>query len=168
MIRAHHDRARHRVIAALAALVMPGILAGCSNTVTLTAAKNANSPDCARIVVSLPDSVENQDRRWTDAQATGAWGNPASIILTCGVEVPGPSELPCFYLGGTDWLALPQEDDLQRVVTFGRDPAVEVAIARTGDLDFASVLESLGRLVDTALPAASAACTDRTDIPESP
>jgi Protein of unknown function (DUF3515) len=165
MVRARYDGARHYAIAVLAVLVLPSILAGCSNTVTLTAAKNANSPDCARIVVTLPKSVENQDRRWTDAQATGAWGNPASIILTCGVDVPGPSELPCFYLGGTDWLALPQEEELQRVISFGRDPAVEVVIARTGDLDFASVLESLGRVVDAALPAATAQCTERTEVP---
>ncbi|KAA9104552.1 DUF3515 family protein [Microbacterium rhizomatis] len=167
-MRAHYGAARRALIAAVAVLSLSGSLAGCSNTVALTPAKNANSPDCARVTVSLPDSIENEDRRWTDAQGTGAWGNPLSIILSCGVEAPGPAALPCFYLGGTDWLALPHEDDLQRMITFGRDPAVEVAIARTGDLDFASVLERLGGVIDTALPGASAACTDRAEVLESP
>ena len=141
------------------------VCTGCSNTVALDPAPDANNPDCANLTVRLPDRVEGQDRRWTDAQATGAWGSPATIILTCGVEVPGPSTLPCFYLGGTDWIALPQQEGIQRVVTFGRDPAVEVAITRTGGLDFASVLDGLGKLIDSALPA-SAECTERTHVLE--
>ena len=144
------------------------VCTGCSNTVALQPASDANNPECANVTVRLPDRVEGQDRRWTDAQATGAWGNPVTIILTCGVEVPGPSTLPCFYLGGTDWIALPQEKGIQRVVTFGRDPAVEVAITRTGGLDYASVLDGLGKVVDNALPAASAECTERTDVREQP
>ncbi|WP_248241553.1 DUF3515 family protein [Microbacterium kunmingense] len=168
MTRARNRRNRLRAVTSLAVVALSAPLLSCSNTVSLTPAENANSPDCARVTVSLPDSVENEDRRWTDAQSTGAWGNPVSIILTCGVKPPGPSELPCFYLGGTDWLALPQETNLQRVVTFGRDPAVEVAIARTGGLDFAAVLEALGGVVDAALPVASAECTDRTDVRTAP
>lgn len=167
MTRAQDNVARRRLLVALGCCLLPAAVAGCSSTVALTPGEYSNDPDCANVIVSLPESIGNEDRRWTDAQATGAWGNPAAIILTCGVKEPGPSELPCFFLGGTDWLALPQEDDIQRVVTFGRDPAVEVAIARTGNLDFASVLEELGEKISAALPAASSVCIERTDIPAS-
>ena len=142
------------------------VCTGCSNTVALQPALDANNPDCANVTVRLPDRVEGQDRRWTDAQATGAWGNPVTIILTCGVEVPGPSTLPCFYLGGTDWIALPQQEGIQRVVTFGRDPLLKWRSPVLGASNFASVLEGLGDLVDSALPAASAECTERTDVRE--
>jgi hypothetical protein len=82
------------------------------------------------VTARLPQAVSGEDRRWTDAQATGAWGQPLSIILTCGVLPPGPSTLPCYELGGIDWLALGPEADLQRAVTYGRNPAVEVALSR--------------------------------------
>jgi hypothetical protein len=86
-----------------------------------------------------------------------AGGRPAHAR---GVEVPGPSELPCVRVGGLDWLALAQESARQRLVTFGLHPAYEVAIARTGDLDFTDVLEGLARLI-TPAQAPAAVCTDR-------
>ncbi|WP_420846147.1 DUF3515 family protein [Microbacterium lushaniae] len=156
-----------RLLGSIAVCALLAVFASaCSSTVSLEPAEDANNPECARVIaqLKLQPNVAGESRRWTDAQATGAWGSPVSIILRCGVPVPGPSELPCFYLGGTDWLAFPEEDGLQRVVTFGRDPAFEVAIARTGALDFATVLEELGQLIDTHQNPAVAACSERTSI----
>lgn len=156
-----------RFLDSIAVCVLVAVFAsGCSSTVSLDPAEDANNPECARVMarLELQPNVAGESRRWTDAQATGAWGSPASIILRCGVPVPGPSQLPCFYLGGTDWLAFPEEEGLQRVVTFGRDPAFEVAIARTGELDFATVLEEIGRLIDTHQNPASAVCSERTSV----
>ncbi len=61
----------------------------------MTPAADANDPVCAEVSVRLPDSVDGEPRRWTDAQATGAWGNPSVVLLTCGVEPPAPSTLAC-------------------------------------------------------------------------
>ncbi|WP_240640709.1 DUF3515 family protein [Microbacterium sp. 10M-3C3] len=128
-------RIRRALVAALV-VATAVTTSACSNTVSLEAARDANHPSCAALTVSLPQRVAGQDRRWTDAQATGAWGSPAAIIMTCGVEPTAPSELPCYDLGGVDWLALPQDESVQRAVTFGREPAVEVAVSRGSGIDF--------------------------------
>ena len=99
---------------------------GCSNTVALDPAPYANNPDCANVTVRLPDRVEGQDRRWTDAQATGAWGNPTAVLLTCGVEIPGPTTLPCVNINGIDWIEDDSEAPMYRYTTYGREPATEV------------------------------------------
>nr|WP_243847586.1 DUF3515 family protein [Microbacterium ulmi] len=134
-------------------------MAGCASTVSLTPAEGANDPACADVTVRLPDSVDGQQRRWTDAQATGAWGNPASVILTCGLDTPGPSTLPCETAGGVDWLMDDADAPRYRFTSFGRTPAVEVYL----NYDVVSareVLDQLGLAVGR-LPATGAVCTDR-------
>ena len=135
-------------------------LAGCAGTVSLTPADNANDPACAAVSVRLPASVAGQDRRWTDAQSTTAWGSPASIILTCGLTPPGPSTLPCRSLDGIDWLVDESQaaDDRYTFTTFGRDPAVQVYLDYTvaGSAD---VLGSVSRILAAQLPSTGAVCT---------
>src|SRR6478736_10286212 len=113
-----------------AALVVAGAigLAGCSSAVSLSAAPDANDPRCADVTVRLPSSVDGQQRRWTDAQATGAWGDPAAVLLTCGVESPGPSTLRCITVGGVDWLVDESDAPRYRLTTYGRTPAVQVYV----------------------------------------
>lgn len=133
-------------------------LTGCSTTVSVDPAKDANNPECARVSVLLPSSLGGQDRVWTNAQATGAWGSPTSVIVACGVTPPGPSTLPCQTVGGVDWLIDDAEAPRYRVTTFGRVPAVEVFM----DTDIVSsldVLDSLSRIVGI-LPTDGAVCTD--------
>lgn len=102
------------------------LLAGCAGTVSLEAADDANDPSCADVTVRLPDEIDGQSRRWTDAQATGAWGDPASILLTCGVTPPGPTEATCITIGGVDWIVDETGAPEYLVTTYGRTPAVEV------------------------------------------
>jgi hypothetical protein len=138
------SRPRLRPFLALATLALA--LSGCASTVALEPAADANNPDCAEVTAYLPQTVAGQERRWTDAQATGAWGDPTAIILTCGVTPPGPSELPCQTAGGVDWLIDDSEAPNYRLTSFGRTPAVEVYL----DYDVVSsvdVLETLGPLV---------------------
>ena len=144
--------------AILSGLCIALSVVGCSSTVSLKAATDANHPTCAEVTVRLPASVQGQGRRWTDAQSTGAWGDPVSIVLTCGVAAPGPSALPCYELGGVDWLALDQEENVQRAITYGRTPAVLVSVTRESGLDFASVLEELGDVTRTAIPQRLSRC----------
>ncbi len=136
--------------------LLASVLSGCSTTVSMQPATDANSPDCAAVIVRLPDRVASQPRQWTDAQGTAAWD---SVLLTCGVTVPGPSELPCQPVDGVDWLVDDSQAPYYRFTTYGRDPAVEVYL----DYDEVSgndVLVSLATAVDT-LPQTGSRCTDR-------
>ena len=85
-------------------------LVGCAGQVPMTPAKDANNPECASVTVRLPDTVAELKKRETNAQATGAWGTPASVLLTCGVDVPGPTTLPCVSVNDVDWIERLIED----------------------------------------------------------
>lgn len=95
---------------------------------SLTAADEANDPLCAEVMVRLPDSIDGQARRWTDAQATAAWGDPTAVILSCGVTPPGPTEARCITIGGVDWIVDESEAPRYRITTYGRTPAVEAYV----------------------------------------
>jgi len=122
-------------------------------------APEANSPDCAAVTVRLPAAVDGQPRAWTDAQATGAWGSPTTVLLTCGLEPPGPSTLPCETVDGVDWLIDDSEAPSYRFTTFGRVPAVEVYL----DYDVVSARSVLGALTNAVrmLPSSASECTER-------
>ena len=116
---------------ALAALavVTAGFLTGCSPTVALSPAADATSAKCASVVVLLPDTVSTLAQRETNAQGTGAWGEPPDIVLRCGVPVPDPtSKLPCYSVDGIDWLYNDKRAPIFTFTTYGRDPAVAVTI----------------------------------------
>lgn len=133
--------------------------AGCSATVTMTPAKAANDPACAAVISRLPATVDGQQRRWTDAQATGAWGSPASVLLTCGLDAPGPSTLVCQTVDGIDWLMDDSQAPKYRFTSFGRTPAVQVYL----DYDVVGgrdVLSALSTAVQQ-LPTDGRSCTDR-------
>lgn len=94
----------------------------------MQAAPDAANPACAALIVGLPDTVGGLPSRETDAQATAAWGDPAAVLLTCGVPVPAPSELDCIEVRGVDWLRDATDEAITTFTTYGRDPAVTVAI----------------------------------------
>ncbi|CAN5346767.1 hypothetical protein BH11ACT5_BH11ACT5_24630 [soil metagenome] len=86
------------------------------------------------MIVRLPDDVTGLAIRETNAQATGAWGSPAQILLRCGVATPAPSSLPCAEYGGVDWLLDDTAAESYVVATtYGRNPSVEVIVSK--DLD---------------------------------
>lgn len=149
---------RLAVIAGAVALV--AALSGCSTTIHLEPATHANDPACAEVSVLLPDAIGELDRVWTDAQATGAWGEP-TVVLRCGVEPPAPAALECVTLGGVDWLVLAQEDERQRLISFGRDPAIEVIIRRGEGIDFATVVERISTSIQSGLEPATVTCSER-------
>lgn len=106
-------------------------LAGCAPTVALDPAPDATNPECAEMIVRLPRAVADQDIRETNAQATAAWGDPASVLLRCGITIPGPTSLPCYNINGVDWIEDESDKPSFRFVTYGRDPATEVIIDST-------------------------------------
>ena len=135
-------------------------LAGCATTVALSPAPDANNPACANVMVRLGDSVGGEARRTTNAQSTAAWGDPASVIMRCGLTPSGPSTLPCFTVDDIDWLRDSSADPVFRFVTFGRSPAVEVTI----DSRHAAGTSALGDLASAiATIPATDKCLDATD-----
>ncbi|HEV7848116.1 MAG TPA: DUF3515 family protein [Mycetocola sp.] len=157
--------ARTTVLVALATT----LLTGCVQAVPLQPADNANDPACADVIVRLPDTVADKPKRETTAQATGAWGDPAAVLLHCGVAVPGPTTDTCIALNGVDWIADESEaaEDTYRYTTYGRDPAVEVVINAdpdTGGVSGTTALIDLTSAVQV-VPATSA-CLAPGDVIE--
>lgn len=126
-------RLRRTVIGAALALATLGtLLTGCSPIVALDPAPNANDPACADVIVRLPARLENLPRRETNAQATGAWGDPAEILLRCGVTVPTASDLPCVETDtGFQWLRDDSKAPTYVFTSYGRTPAIAVVIDQT-------------------------------------
>jgi hypothetical protein len=117
-----------RSLAILVSIAVAGSLSACSATVSLEASADSNNPACAEVSVRLPDTVADQQKRVTDAQATGAWGNPTSVILRCGLPSVEVSTLPCVTESGVDWLVDDSKKPSYRFITFGRKPATEVIV----------------------------------------
>jgi len=115
-------------IAAAAAAVLAVTLSGCAAVVPMEPAEGANDPGCADLIVRLPDTVAGQERRETNAQATAAWGTPASVLLYCGVEVPSASTQRCIQVDGIFWLVDGSQEPTYVLRSYGREPAVDVVV----------------------------------------
>ncbi|MFJ6652175.1 DUF3515 family protein [Microbacterium sp. NPDC091313] len=151
-----------RPLAVVAVATLALALTSCAGTVSLQPGPEANDPACAELMVGLPATIGGEQRRWTDAQATAAWGSPATIIMTCGVAVPGPSTLPCRELNGIDWLVDEADAPNYRFTTFGRTPAVEVYL----NFDVVGSADTLGALsarLNAVQSPTGSECTDRPD-----
>ncbi|AXE54760.1 DUF3515 domain-containing protein [Aurantimicrobium sp. MWH-Uga1] len=136
-------------------------LTSCAGVVPMKPAEDSNNPECANVTVRLPDTVSELTKRETNAQATGAWGTPAAVLLTCGVTVPGPTTLPCVSINDVDWIEDDSQAPLYRYTTYGRTPAVEVVIDSEA-VSGTTTLVDLGPAV-SVLPQTSQ-CTDITDV----
>lgn len=141
-------------------LVLIPLLAGCAATVNLDPAPLANDPACAEVSVRYPSSIGDLSQRYTNAQATSAWGEPAAVIARCGLEAVEVSQLSCVTARGVDWLVDDSKAPSYRFISFARNPAVEVIV----DSEKASgvgALEALANAV-SKIPA-SKICTEITN-----
>jgi len=93
--------------------------------------------------VRLPDQIGDLSARYTNAQATKAWGEPASVLFRCGLESVEVSELPCVSAGEVDWLVDDSDAPNYRFISFATTPAVEV-IVDSENASGITVLESIG------------------------
>ena len=114
-------------------------LSGCAATVNLEPAEDSNNPGCAEVMVRLPSQLGGLQERYTNAQATAAWGDPAAVLLRCGLEPVEVSTLPCVSAAGIDWLVDDSLAPSYRFISYARFPAVEVVV----DSDNASGITSL-------------------------
>ncbi|MGH1548440.1 DUF3515 family protein [Leifsonia poae] len=157
---------------ALPALLLAGaalLLAGCAPTVSLDPASDSNAPGCAEISVRLPDTVADKAKRETDAQATGAWGDPAAVILRCGVPPIGATTKPCVNVNGVDWVLM--TDPAAKTIvyqTFGRTPATEIIIDHVAGVSDSSVLPEFASAVQTVPQTQKCLSTLDTDPTETP
>jgi uncharacterized protein YceK len=133
------------------------LLTGCSSIVNIEAAEDANNPLCAEVSVRYPGQIGGLEQRWTNAQATTAYGDPSAILVRCGLEPVFASELPCVSASSIDWLVDDSNAPNFRFISFGRSPAVEV-IVDSEKASGVSALDGLSQAV-SKLPA-TAFCTE--------
>jgi hypothetical protein len=138
------------------------LLTGCTSAVALQPATDAVNPACADVVVHLPATVGDQPERETNAQGTGAWGDPATVLLHCGVAVPGPTTLPCINVNGIDWINDDSDKPRYRFTTYGRTPAIEVLVDSRA-VSGSTVLADLTSAV-AVIPASGEGCTGVEDL----
>lgn len=122
-------RVRLATTGALTALV----LAGCTQALVLDPAPYAADPECAPVMLAMPDFLGGLDVRATSSQATTAWGDEFPIIARCGVEPPGPTTEQCTQIDtpsvSIGWLIEEDGDDWV-ATTFGHSPAVEMRVPK--------------------------------------
>lgn len=104
------------------------LLSGCAPIASVEPAADAANPLCAEMMVVMPQFIDEYERRTTNSQATSAWGDPAKVILRCGVPVPPPTTDPCVTVNGVDWIAREGDDGVWTLTTYGRTPATEVVL----------------------------------------
>ncbi len=130
-------------------------------TVALTPATSANDPACANVTVRLPSVLGTWPIRTTDAQATGAWGDPVVAVLKCGVTPPGPTTDLCYTVSGIDWVEDKTNAPTYVFTTFGRTPAVQLTInSKATNGEGTILLDELTSAVITIPQSAKHTCTD--------
>jgi hypothetical protein len=107
------------------------VLTGCAPVVPLEPADNANDAECAEVIVRLPDELAGLAERRVNAQSTAAWGEPAAVILRCGLQPVEVSPLVCVTASDIDWLLDESKAPSYRFITFARSPATEVIVDST-------------------------------------
>lgn len=112
----------------LIAGALTATLTSCSPDVPMDPADDANNPECANVIVRLPSTVDNLERRYTNAQSTGAWGTPERILLRCGIEPSGPTTDECVSVNSVDWIVDDSQAPLYRFEAYGRSPGLEVIV----------------------------------------
>lgn len=155
---------KSRAIAATVAAATFGFaLVGCAGQVPMEAAESANDPACADVIVRLPATVSGLQKRSTNAQATGAWGDPSGVELRCGVETSGPTTDMCVNVDGVDWIIDESNAPIYRFEAYGREPGLEVFV----DNELASGTLTVTDLASVAkmLPQ-KRQCTNATDFAE--
>lgn len=117
-----------RLVGIALVIAATGGLAACAAVYPMDPAPDANDPACADVIVRLPDTVAGLERRTTNAQSTGAWGDPAAVLLYCGIESSGPTTDECVSVNGVDWIIDRTRAPLYRFEAYGRSPGLEVVV----------------------------------------
>lgn len=119
--------------AAAAGLAAAALLSGCSASVVTSPAPKAADPACANAMLKTPDSLAGGERRTTTSQGTTAYGDPATVVVSCGVETPAPTTDKCLSVDGVDWVVREARGSgtpshTWTATTYGREPAIQVVM----------------------------------------
>ncbi|MFC0602895.1 DUF3515 family protein [Streptomyces palmae] len=131
---ARRFRGRHAAIgAAVAVLVAGGVLIVRETTSSepgIQAAPQGDHPRCARIAARYPSVLAGQRQEPGKGPGVAVWGDEA-VVLRCGLRAPDPTPEPCVNVDGVDWVVeeARSQGGKKFVITYGRHPAVEVAIS---------------------------------------
>ncbi|WP_062388519.1 DUF3515 family protein [Demequina iriomotensis] len=143
-----------RPLALLAPVLATATLAACASPLPVDPAPYAADPDCARVMLAVPDVVGGLEYHETTSQATASWGEDYPLVMRCGVEPPGPTTDECLAIDASgvavDWLVI-DDGDRWRTVSFGRSPAVELLVPKERAQD------ALGDVLAEVSPAVSRA-----------
>lgn len=126
-------------------------------------APEADAPACARIAKDYPSGLSGQRRATVSLPGVAVWGDGA-VTLRCGLHPPEATVEACINVDDVDWV---WRDATSRggskvLVTYGRDPAVEVRISdRVGAID--EVLVGLSRAVKPIVQKSK--CIGDEDVP---
>lgn len=154
----------NRLPSAAAACAVAGlVLSGCAAAVSVEPAADAHNPECAAVMLRMPDEIDGHASRTTTSQGTDAWGDPSVAVLRCGVEPPGPSTDRCVSVNGVDWISTEETGTSWRFVSYGREPAVEVLVA-SDRIAGATVLSEISPSVSTIEQTRS--CVAAEDLDE--
>ncbi|MEA5456581.1 DUF3515 family protein [Sinomonas sp. JGH33] len=184
-----------RASAVGSAAALAASLAACSAPVAVDPAPDAANPACAPEMIALPDSLGTAALRKTTSQATAAWGDPAAVVLRCGVPTPGPTTDRCVTVNGVDWVirdaSTPStapsprpsasgqpsasasapaggtgaENGTYILTTFGRKPATELLLD-SSKISSATVLATLSGAVSKVPQTAK--CVGQAEVAQLP
>ncbi|MFD7663806.1 DUF3515 domain-containing protein [Streptomyces sp. NPDC059788] len=117
-------------VGALATLGVIILAAATSRTPDIGSAPHAGHPACTDIAKRYPSRLMGKNREDTGAPGVAVWGD-STVVLRCGMTPPRPTTAPCFTISGVDWVLTDgtAEDGSKTLITYGRDPAVEVTVA---------------------------------------
>ncbi|KAA9395699.1 DUF3515 family protein [Kocuria coralli] len=139
--------------AAFAVVALGAVLTGCgAGAAVVEPAADAANPDCASAMLAMPGEISGQQQRETTSQGTTAYGDPAAMIVRCGVTPPAPTTEMCTRVNDVDWIIRETDaDDEWQAVTYGRDPAFEVTFdttlvpSSTALIDLGSAVSTVGQ-----------------------
>ncbi|MEU2790882.1 DUF3515 domain-containing protein [Streptomyces sp. NPDC007100] len=105
-------------------------LAVVSSSPGVESAPNAHHPACGDLAKRYPSKLLGADRSEAGAPGVAVWGDSA-VVLRCGLTPPRPTTDPCFVVNGVDWVLEQGKSKSGKkvLVTYGRNPAVEVTVA---------------------------------------
>ncbi|MFJ2818246.1 DUF3515 family protein [Streptomyces sp. NPDC087294] len=110
-------------------------------------APRADALACARIAKGYPATLGGHRLAGTDVPGVAVWGDKA-VVLRCGLQPPAPTTDLCVTVNSVDWVYRQSEsrDGRKVIITYGRDPAVEVTF-NAQDTAVDSALVELSRIV---------------------
>lgn len=124
-------RTRIAVVTALALALTTAVTVHLLSTPTFTFAAGplAGDPACTRVGERYPDRLAGLERSDTTTKGAAVWGDGA-VVARCGFPRLRATADACAQVDGVDWAWRTSRDDDGRevLVTYGREPSVEVQL----------------------------------------